>query len=768
KDLSNVVPAIGLSRASSICKGTSEPIPKNGHIPAFADGRLPGKICSSDMVVVLMKLVRKATPVTNDISHNVASNSSTTARPSALDIQTSARSNTHQDEHQIARYGDVSEILHPDFSNTGTLDAIPNGDNQSGNHLVADADHLTSMDNYLGLFNTGDLNLDWNDMDLAQTEAQDPMGIQADPGTLLFDIPVDLSAEFQDSGPVDLSAEFQDSGVSSGCDTTHSTSDISEVQARNHEQLQLAIHQHLPYFLMPSQQSIMRYLDGYVEDFNQDLPFIHLPTLALEDCSPETMLAMAAIGAYQRFERSKSHELFHASKTIALSNLRAWQKINEQGTQRSRPDGLEMRTMDDVFDLQRHTAMESLRALLLLGFYGMWGEITAITKEILGFQPLMIEVARHYGLTEHSEPHGPTTTWIDWVHEEQDRRTKLALFCFFNLQTVMHNVPSPTLCSEWQLCMPCSTEQWEAQSETEWLAVRMQQTQPMAFQDSFRALLSAVETPKIISSPNTSEFGCTILALALLQRIYYLRQLHTATGDTMGQEAIAELQRAIQSLESTYTSSLGSVSKLRDAKLHYSNIMAYQDLASVRLHADLGIHGLLQSRAPQEIARSLRVASDKTHGSVYSLLPLQRSIHQLKVAVNIGIAYVSHVSEHFSSVPQALSVLECGVFLSRWLFSIAAKGCDYSPPLEELQAIHCLQSMMKEIAVSVPEIEMPSTSTATCFELGIMVLRTWVHVLTAKIRWPLVAILGKSLNLYADMMYAANSKSKPEHLQQAR
>ena len=472
----------------------------------------------------------RATPVANDISHNVASNSSTTARPSALDIQTSARSNTHQDEHQIARYGDVSEILHPDFSNTGTLDAIPNGDNQSGNHLVADADHLTSMDNYLGLFNTGDLNLDWNDMDLAQTEAQDPMGIQADPGTLLFDIPVDLSAEFQDSG------------VSSGCDTTHSTSDISEVQARNHEQLQLAIHQHLPYFLMPSQQSIMRYLDGYVEDFNQDLPFIHLPTLALEDCSPETMLAMAAIGAYQRFERSKSHELFHASKTIALSNLRAWQKINEQGTQRSRPDGLEMRTMDDVFDLQRHTAMESLRALLLLGFYGMWGEINAITKEILDFQPLMIEVARHYGLTEHSEPRGPTTTWIDWVHEEQDRRTKLALFCFFNLQTVMHNVPSPTLCSEWQLCMPCSTEQWEAQSETEWLAVRMQQTQPMAFQDSFRALLSAVETPKIISSPNTSEFGCTILALALLQRIYYLRQLHTATGDTMGQEAITELQ----------------------------------------------------------------------------------------------------------------------------------------------------------------------------------------------------------------------------------
>lgn len=469
----------------------------------------------------------RATPVANDISHNVASNSSTTARPSALDIQTSARSNAHQDEHQIARYGDVSEILHPDFPNTGTLDATPNGDNQSGNHLVADADHLTSMDNYLGLFNTGDLNLDWNDMDLAQTEAQNPMGIQADPGTLLFDIPVDLSAEFQDSG------------VSSGCDTTHSTSDISEVQARNYEQLQLAIHQHLPFFLMPSQQSFMRYLDGYVEGFDQDLPFIHLPTLAREDCCPELMLAMAAIGAYQRFERRNSLDLFHAAKIIALSKLRTWQTNNGQTVQR--PESSEMQTSDDSSGSQRHTMMEGLRSSLLLGFYGLLGESPTILKDILELQPLVIDVVRHYGLSEQSESSTTAASWYGWAREESDRRTKFALFCFLNLQTVMHNIPSPILCSEWQLRMPCSAEQWEAENESEWITKRTK-TQPISFQDIFRSLLSPVDYSKTEAFQNSSRFSITILILTLMQRIYYVRQLHAATGDTLGEEVVQQLQ----------------------------------------------------------------------------------------------------------------------------------------------------------------------------------------------------------------------------------
>lgn len=140
-------------------------------------------------------------------------------------------------------------------------------------------------------------------------------------------------------------------------------------------------------------------------------------------------------------------------------------------------------------------------------------------------------------------------------------------------------------------------------------------------------------------------------------------------------------RRAIQALESVCAppSSI-SVSRFSGTKFQYSDMMAYQDLAYVRLHADIGIHGQLQSRDPQEIARFLFVASQATHGIVYALLPLWRSIDQLKAAVHLGIAYVSHISEHFSSVPQALSVLECGVFLSRWLFSIAAKGCDASLP----------------------------------------------------------------------------------------
>jgi hypothetical protein len=112
-------------------------------------------------------------------------------------------------------------------------------------------------------------------------------------------------------------------------------------------------------------------------------------------------------------------------------------------------------------------------------------------------------------------------------------------------------------------------------------------------------------------------------------------------------------------------------------------MMAYRDLVCVRIHADLGIHSHLQSRDPQEIARALCLASQSVYHSDPLQVPLWRSIDQLKVAVSLGVSYVSHDLKNFSSVSQALSIFECSVFLSRWLFSIASEGreaflsCEY-------------------------------------------------------------------------------------------
>lgn len=66
---------------------------------------------------------------------------------------------------------------------------------------------------------------------------------------------------------------------------------------------------------------------------------------------------------------------------------------------------------------------------------------------------------------------------------------------------------------------------------------------------------------------------------------------------------------------------------------------------------------------------------------------LRVSLNQLQVAVGRGIASVVQDPNFFSSVPQALSSFECGIFLSRWLFSVASEdsqSCVVSGELSDL------------------------------------------------------------------------------------
>jgi hypothetical protein len=555
----SVVPALDHSPASNTCKGIFEPVNINALSDGLSNKSNPTNLaderkdtkerpyaCFCGRTFTRQDLLKRhgrraheacaegsgsVAAAINDVSQHNTSRSGTITTPAAREIHTSAIPGFHRAEHEADIHGNAPDSLLPDSSIQDTIFAVSNGNTQVENQITPGIDLQASIDTCLGLFDSGNLDLDWGDMDLVETEAQAPMGIQHSSSIVHIDMPMGFGTSF---------SELQVPTANSGYDTTGSTLDVSEMQTWYQRRMENAIHQHLPPFLMPSHRTIMRYLGGYVEGSNQDLPFIHVPTLSLETCSPELVLAMATIGAYQRFERRNSLELFHASKNIALCKLRTWQDNNDQETEKPTPGGPELYMSDDSSNSSRYTAMESLRALLLLGFYRIWGESPVILKQIVEFQPLMVGVARRYGLAEHSEPHTRTASWSDWVHEESDRRTKFALFCFLNLQTVMHNIPSPILCSEWQLRMPCSAEEWEAETESEWLAKRAD-TQPILFQDSFRSLLSPVDYSKT-ELQNSFGFDSTILMLTLLQRIHYVRQLHAATGDTLGEEAIQQLQ----------------------------------------------------------------------------------------------------------------------------------------------------------------------------------------------------------------------------------
>jgi hypothetical protein len=75
-------------------------------------------------------------------------------------------------------------------------------------------------------------------------------------------------------------------------------------------------------FIFPSRHTLNRFLEGYVSGFHEHLPFLHLPTLAPTELSPELLLAILAVGAHYRFETNRGHALWYATKAVALEQIR--------------------------------------------------------------------------------------------------------------------------------------------------------------------------------------------------------------------------------------------------------------------------------------------------------------------------------------------------------------------------------------------------------------------------------------------------------------
>lgn len=75
-------------------------------------------------------------------------------------------------------------------------------------------------------------------------------------------------------------------------------------------------------FVLPSRDTLSRYLAGYVNGFHDHLPFLHIPTVEIENASLELILAIAAVGGQYCFEGVKAGELFTVSKAVVLERMR--------------------------------------------------------------------------------------------------------------------------------------------------------------------------------------------------------------------------------------------------------------------------------------------------------------------------------------------------------------------------------------------------------------------------------------------------------------
>lgn len=281
-------------------------------------------------------------------------------------------------------------------------------------------------------------------------------------------------------------------------------------------------------FRLPSCHAFTKYLSAWEESLAHHLPYIHIPTFCLDNCIPEFVLALAALGAQQRYERHISLSLYRAGKTIALRRLYS--------------TGLKSQERACIPELDwPATVIQSAGTLLTLIVFASWSANAEVVNEAFELHSPLIFWLREDSPLDKDEI--ISQDWCTWALSETRIRVKLMAFCFLNLHTIAYNYQPVLFWHEVNLRLPCTVREWHAMESFQWLLARQEViNEQKPFLESLKVLFSSdAEMPQIHPAP--SPFGNYVLLHGLLQRIHLVRQL--AIAPTLQDEDIFELQYAI-------------------------------------------------------------------------------------------------------------------------------------------------------------------------------------------------------------------------------
>ncbi|KAF9890941.1 hypothetical protein FE257_005198 [Aspergillus nanangensis] len=552
-------------------------------------------------------------------------------------------------------------------------------------------------------------------------------------------------------------------------------------------------------FVPPSRHALSRFFAGYINGLNEHLPFIHVPTLSVAKCSPELTLALAAAGSHYRFENNRGIDLFYAAKAILLERLQrrdskqvqcpTWNFFSPgSGFHESRASSTASNHANSPFQQhqqhqqhqqqpQYHTVsqpvdpsgyapqdsdahMEVIRTFLLLTVFASWERHPELLREILSLQSTLARLVREHGLAE-APPHPDPNNWEEWIRREGNRRTKMIVYCFFNLHSIMYNIPPLILNAELKLNMPCSHDVWKANNVGQWRRViRSRHASEVSFQEAFAKLF---QKPNISSSSAPiSPLGNYILIHALIQQIFFARQLCLSApylqSTSLRQEDLTVLDNSLSAWKALWKRTPeSSIDPQNPAGPIAFTSTALLGLAYIRLHVDLGPYRRLVTQDPVQIARAL-TESPPIARSPRLIMALLHSAHALSIPVRLGIDFVARTHSFFWSIQHSLCSLECAFLLSRWLLSIPMTQVEQRLSDHERKLLLWIKSMMDETDMAVdppgaPDVEF-MTNPYKAKQLSVAIVRVWARTFKGNTSWAIVDLVGSSLDAYADLLEA--------------
>ena len=568
-------------------------------------------------------------------------------------------------------------------------------------------------------------------------------------------------------------------------------------------------------FLPPSKQALSKYLAGYINGFHEHLPFIHIPTLSVQSHAPELILGLAAVGGQYRLENRRAVEIFYAAKAVAIEQLRRregcgvpqgpWPHSTQQlHSPIDRAQGLSQNGRLSQYVTpgpppltDTGARLASIQTLLLLMAFATWERHHELLREALDFQGVLARLVREDGLTALDSTNPENLIWEDWVYFECARRTKLVVYCFFNLHSIAWNTPPLILNAELKLNLPAPADQWKASNATEWRQLCLQNlAPPITFPDAFSKLFMK---PSSASAASISPLGNYILIHGLLQQIFFARQLALpsleVSGSSIRNKNSVNLEQALAAWQSGWKRTPESSLDPRNPNgpIAFTSL-ALLGLAYIRLEVDMGPVRRLESRDSLQIAIALR-DSPPLQRSPQLIQALLHSAHALYIHVQLGIGFVSRSQTFFWSIQNSLCNLECALLLSKWLAVVPCTNqalpiSSSEPPVteHEKKLLSWVRGMLDDTNMAQlpgaggdqlggpslslkpnhnnhpthPQHQRPDHRDSSQSEfledpikikqLSVAVVRVWAKTFKGNTTWAIVDLIGGALEIYADML----------------
>ena len=531
-------------------------------------------------------------------------------------------------------------------------------------------------------------------------------------------------------------------------------------------------------FVLPSRHALSRYLLGYVRDFHDYLPFLHIPTLSIGHSPPELVLAIAALGSRYCFEAAQGDQLFHVSKAVAMEQIRRrdellMAKLSEAEEKRSihrnsnSPGNSSWRQYTDAMQDTPGTSpstdrasrprgsTETAQALLLLMAIASWGRNKIMFREGLGIRSVLATLIRQDVFSDSEVPED--ISWEDWINMEGAKRTKFMVFCNFNFHCIVFNIPPSILSSELNMHLPCSESEWNAKSASDWRELHQASRSEPMFHDSLSRMFSNKN-----NGGGFSSLGSYILVHALIQHIYLLRQLtrfKPGSNGTLPSSEITELEQALKNWQCGWESNPESSLDPQDPHGPLAfNSTALLRMAYIRLSFDIGPGRALDTQDAVKIARAIR-QSPPIQRSRKVTRAVLHAAHALSIPIKLGVSLVARNQLFMRSIQHSLCSLECAFLLSKWLDAVTIQPLD--PPLseDERKLLAFVTSLLNETEFASPAGTATRGFEEASKKLSASVVRVWAKLFksdSGQSIWDIVDVIGRALDVYAEMLEAGS------------